>query len=62
MPSMKLKLFISATIQSIVTGYCSAPEVERVQQRQRQVVDRRARRSTGMAAAASSPGELRRSG
>ena len=25
MPSMKLKLFISATIQSIVTGYCSAP-------------------------------------
>ena len=25
MPSMKLKLFISATIQSMVTGYCSAP-------------------------------------
>ena len=43
MPSMKLKLFISATIQSIVTGYCSEPEVERLQQRQRQVVDRRAR-------------------
>ena len=25
MPSMKLKLFISATIQSMVTGYCRAP-------------------------------------
>ena len=43
MPSMKLKLFMSATIQSIVTGYCSAPEVERVQERQREMVDRRAR-------------------
>ena len=39
-PSMKLKLFISATIQSIVTGYCSAPRSSAPQQRQREVVDR----------------------
>ena len=44
MPSVKLIMFTSATNQRIVSGYCATPRSPTPEQRQRDVVDRQARR------------------